>query len=127
MPRQNVRSGGPYEDRYGYCRAVRVGDHVHVSGTTAQPPDLDGRDAYEQATAAIGIIAAALDECGAGLADVVRTVTYVVDLADVDLVASAHHEAFADVAPAATLVQVAALIDPAMRVEIEAYAILDSV
>lgn len=123
--RQKIRSGNPYEDVYGYCRAVRVGDTVHVAGTVAQLPNLADADAYEQAVSALGIIERALREAGASAADVVRTVTYVTDIGDVDLVARAHHAMFADVRPASTLVEVSALIDPALKVEIEAYAIID--
>lgn len=123
--RRNIRSGNPYEDVYGYCRAVRVGDTIHVSGTTAQPPDVDGHDTYHQAVAALNIIGRALGEAGSSHADVVRTVTYVTDMRDADLVARAHHEVFGDVRPAATLVEVSALIDPALKVEIEAYAVID--
>ncbi len=120
--RQVVGSGGSYEDVYGYSRAVRVGQQVHVAGTCARGDDLDG-DTYAQAAAALRIIEQALQDVGSSVADVVRTVTYVVDIADADLVARAHREVFADVRPVATLVQVAALIDPRMRVEIEAYAV----
>ena len=121
--RTNVASGGPFEDVYGYCRAVRVGDHIHVSGTTARDPHLDGTDAYEQATRALSIIEQALTDAGSSLGAVVRTVTYLTDIADLDLVARAHRERFGEVRPAATAVQVAGLVDPRMRVEIEAYAI----
>lgn len=126
MTRVNVSSGGPYEEMYGYSRAVRVGDHVHVAGTTADLSDVEGADARQQAASAIRRIAVCLEEVGASLADVVRTVTYVTDIADVDLVAGAHKEAFGDVRPVATLVQVAALIDPSYVVEIEVYAIVES-
>ena len=121
--RRSVGSGGPYEEFYGYSRAVRVGAHVHVAGTCARGDDLDG-DTYVQAAAALRIIGRALQDVGASTADVVRTVAYVTDMADADLVARAHGEVFADVRPAATMVQVAALIDLRMRVEIEAYAIV---
>ena len=121
--RRSVGSGGPYEEFYGYSRAVRVGPHVHVAGTCARGDDLDG-DTYVQAAAALRIIGRALQDVGASTAHVVRTVAYVTDMADADLVARAHGEVFADVRPAATMVQVAALIDPRMRVEIEAYAIV---
>jgi enamine deaminase RidA (YjgF/YER057c/UK114 family) len=117
-----VGSGGDYEDVYGYSRVVRVGQQVHVAGTCARGDDLDG-DAYVQAAAALRIIGQALQDVGARTADVVRTVTYVTDIADADLVARAHREVFADVRPVATLVQVGALLDPRMRVEIEAYAV----
>jgi enamine deaminase RidA (YjgF/YER057c/UK114 family) len=123
MKRVIIRSGEPFEDVYGYSRAVRAGDHVHVSGTTARDADLDG-DAYHQAKAALLIIAAALHEAGASVTDVVRTVTYVTDIEDAILVATAHREIFAEVRPAATLVQVAALVGgDHVKIEIEAYAI----
>ncbi len=121
--RRTVSSGGPYEDVYGYSRAVRVGGHVHVSGTTARAPHLAEGDTYQQAVAALEIIGAALDECGSSLSSVVRTVTYVTDMGDADLVARAHSEVFGAVRPAATLVEVSRLLDPAMKVEIEVYAI----
>ncbi len=121
--RQVVGSGGDYEDVYGYSRVVRVGPQVHVAGTCARGDDLDG-DTDVQAAAALRIIGQALRDVGARTADVVRTVTYVTDIADADLVARAHREVFADVRPVATLVQVAALLDPRMRVEIEAYAVV---
>lgn len=123
--RQNVQSGSPYEEVFGYCRAVRVGATVHVAGTCAAPPHIEGCDAYEQARSAIGIIEAALAEVGASAADVVRTITYVTDIGEMELVARAHSETFGSVRPAATLVEVSALIDPAMKVEIEAYAVVD--
>ena len=123
--RQNISSGSPYEDVFGYCRAVRVGDTVHVSGTVAQPPNVSGCDAYQQAVAALEIITDALDQAGAGPADVVRTVTYLTDISDMELVARAHHAVFGDIKPAATLVEVSALIDPEFKVEIEAYAVID--
>ncbi len=123
--RTNIQSGSPYEEVFGYCRAVRVGNTVHVAGTCAQPPHIEGCDAYEQATSAISIISAALTEAGASTADVVRTITYLTDIGDMNLVARAHSETFGDVRPAATLVEVSSLIDPAMKVEIEVYAIVD--
>ncbi|MFY1690266.1 RidA family protein [Plantactinospora sp. WMMB782] len=122
MQRRIVSSGGPYEDVYGYSRAVRAGGQVHVSGTTARDPDLDA-DAYGQARAAWRIIEDALRQADSGLQAVVRTVTYVTDIADADLVAQAHREVLGQVRPAATLVAVSALLDPRMRVEIEAYAV----
>lgn len=121
--RVRVGSGGPFEEQYGYSRAVRVGSQVHVAGTCARGDDLDG-DTYAQAAAALRIVTAALAEVGASVEDVVRTVTYVTDVADADLVARAHREVFAEIRPAATMVQVVALLDPRMRVEIEAYAVV---
>ncbi|MCE7008896.1 RidA family protein [Kibdelosporangium philippinense] len=123
MARQNVSSGGAFEPVYGYCRAVRVGNQIHVSGTCARDPHLDGTDAYQQTKNILEIIEAALDEAGSSRAAVVRTVAYVTDINDKMLVAKAHQEVFGDVLPAGTLVQVSALVDPRMKVEIEAYAI----
>jgi enamine deaminase RidA (YjgF/YER057c/UK114 family) len=124
MPRQNISSGYPFEDAYGYSRAVRVGNLVLVSGTTARGKALQG-DARMQARAILELIDAALGEAGATLKHVVRTVVYVVDLADRDAVAEAHREAFADIRPASTLVQVAALTPAAARVEIEVTAVVE--
>ncbi|MEM7092508.1 MAG: RidA family protein [Actinomycetota bacterium] len=124
MTRQNVSSGSPYEDVFGYCRAVRVGDQVHVAGTCAAQDQLDGTSTYEQSVSALAIIQDALAQCGAGPGDVVRTVTYVTDIDEMPEVAKAHHAVFGDVKPASTLVEVSKLIDPRMTVEIEAYAIV---
>ena len=123
MTRTNISSGYPFEDTYGYSRAVRVGDQVFVSGTTARPPHLDG-DAYEQMTGAVATVVAALREVGAELRHVVRTVIYVVDMADVPHIARAHQEAFGAVRPASTLVQVAALTPASARIEIEVTAVV---
>ncbi len=108
MVRRNIGSGYPFKDAYGCLRAVRVGEQVFVSGTTARGPALDG-DAYGQVRAILGLIEAALAEAGAEMRHVVRTVVYVTDLADQDQVARAHGEAFGSIRPASTLVQVAAL------------------
>ena len=123
MIRTSISSGYPFEDEYGYVRAVRVGDQIFVSGTTARAPHLDG-DAFEQMTSAIATVTAALNEAGANLRHVVRTVVYVRDLADAPLVARAHCRAFGASPPASTLVQVAALTPAAARVEIEVTAII---
>jgi enamine deaminase RidA (YjgF/YER057c/UK114 family) len=123
VERLTVGSGYGFEDSYGYSRAVRVGDQIFVSGTTARPPDLDG-DAYLQAKAILAIVEAALAEAGAELRHVVRTVAYVTDLADQDHIARAHREAFGAVRPASTLVQVAGLTPSTARVEIEVTAII---
>jgi enamine deaminase RidA (YjgF/YER057c/UK114 family) len=123
MTRRTVSSGGRYEQLYGYSRAVRVGDQIHVAGTTATDPDVDGADCYRQARAALAIIERALEEAGSSLAAVVRTVTYVTDIDDFELVARAHREVLGEIRPAATLVEVSRLVDPRLKVEIEAYAI----
>ena len=121
MARQNISSGHPFEPVLGYSRAVKVGNTVHVSGTTA-----DGADAHEQATNVLAIIKNALAEAGAGPEHVVRTVIYVTDMAaHADGVTKAHGEMFGDIRPASTLVAVTGLLRPELVVEIEAYAILD--
>ena len=123
MARLSVFSGYPFEDQYGYARAVRVGSTVWVSGTTARGEDLEG-DALAQARGSLKIIASALAEAGAVLDDVVRTVVYVTDMADTPLIARAHSEAFERARPASTLVQVAALTPARARVEFEVTAAL---
>ncbi|MDP7547357.1 MAG: RidA family protein [Alphaproteobacteria bacterium] len=124
MNRQNISSGGPLEASVGYSRAVRVGQSVHVSGTTAFGPDgnMVADDAYGQTQQIMKTMVAALAEAGAKPEDVVRTVMYVTDIADAGDVGRAHGEVFGDIRPASTLVQVVALIAPDMKVEIEAYA-----
>jgi enamine deaminase RidA (YjgF/YER057c/UK114 family) len=122
--RQTFPSGGPYENQHGYSRAVRHGNMVFVSGTCARDPFVDNCDAYEQAASALAIIRDALAQAGASLADVVRTVVYVVDPVDAPLVSRAHREAFGDILPASTMVVVRELIDPALKVEIQADAIV---
>jgi enamine deaminase RidA (YjgF/YER057c/UK114 family) len=124
MTRQVVSSGGPLEEVYGYSRAVRVGAQVHVAGTAARGEALMG-DAYVQTQNILGTIRTALEQAGARVEDVVRTVMYVTDIGDAELVGRAHREVFGDVRPASTMVQVSALIHPEMQVEIEAYAITD--
>jgi enamine deaminase RidA (YjgF/YER057c/UK114 family) len=121
MTRTNISSGGAYEDIFGYSRAVRVGDDIHVSGTCA-PVTHEKSDAYEQARAALEIIDKALSDAGGSLRHVVRTVVYLREITDADLVARAHRESFGDVRPASTLVQVTSMLRPWQKVEIEAYA-----
>ena len=124
MIRQVVSSGGPLEEVYGYSRAVRVGAQVHVAGTAARGEALTG-DAYMQTQNVLGTIRNALEQAGARVEDVVRTVIYVTDIGDAELVGRAHREVFGHVRPASTMVQVSALIRPEMRVEIEAYAVIN--
>ncbi|MDP9024927.1 MAG: RidA family protein [Candidatus Eremiobacteraeota bacterium] len=112
--RRHIQSSSVWEGRVGYSRAVRVGNMVFVSGTTG-----DGPDAYVQAKAALARIRIALEEAGASFDDVVRTRMFVTNIADWDLVGKAHFEAFGEVRPAATMVQVSALIAPELVVEIE--------
>lgn len=125
--RTNIRSGARWEPVVGYSRAVRVGQIVAVSGSAAVDADggLVGEgDAYLQAKQCIKVIEDALEQAGASLADVMRTRTFVTNIDLWPEIARAHQEAFGDVMPATSMVEVSRLIDPAMLVEIEADAIV---
>jgi isochorismate pyruvate lyase len=124
---QRVFSGAPWESRVGYCRALRAGDHIFVTGTA--PVAEDGSvhapsDAYRQAQRCFEIIRSALNRLGADLTDVTRTRMFVTDIDQWEAVGRAHAETFGASPPATTLVEVRRLIDPAMLIEIEADAVV---
>jgi enamine deaminase RidA (YjgF/YER057c/UK114 family) len=117
--RINISSGSEWEPKIGYSRAVRIGNQIAVSGTTAP-----GETLTDQTRAALETIKAALAEAGASLDDVIRTRMYLRDMTQWEQAALAHGEVFGEIRPATTILEVSSLIDPALLIEIEADAVL---
>ncbi len=129
MNRRTVTSGTEWEPRVGYSRAVRVGDRICVSGTTATDDEGDVvavGDPYGQAMRAMENVVSAVEDAGGAVGDVVRTRMYVVDIDDWEAVGDAHAEVFGDVRPVTSMVEVSRLIDPDLLVEVEAEAVVGS-
>ena len=126
--RRSTQSASPFEDQFAFARAVRVGNLTHVSGTAAIEPDgsVTPGGAGPQTRRCLAIVESALAELDSSLNDVVRTRIYITDISQYPAVSEAHHAAFADIRPAATMVEVSALIHPDMVIEIEADAVIDA-
>lgn len=129
MKRKKINSGTPWEPLFGHSRAIRVGNTIYVSGTTAVTTDgsvVGVGDAYKQTRQAIEVIRESLEEAGASLRDVVRTRMFVTDISSWRDYALAHREVFGKTRPALTFVEVQSLVDPRLLVEMEAEAVVDS-
>ncbi|SEO98714.1 RidA family protein [Paenibacillus sp. OK076] len=128
MNRQQVFTGSPWEPLVGYCRAIRVGNRIEVAGTTAMQDGVvvEAGDPYAQTRFILQTIENALKELGADMSHVVRTRMFVTDISRWEEVGKAHGEFFGQIQPVATMVEVSALIDPLLMVEIEAEAIVEA-
>jgi len=125
MNRKNIMSGAPWEDIVGYSRAVRVGNVIEISGTApVRDGEVVGDTPYDQTIVCLEIIQNALEKAGASLKDVVRTRIFVTDISKWEEYGRAHGQYFGKIKPATSMVEVSALIDPAMMVEIEATAVV---
>ncbi|MET3938586.1 enamine deaminase RidA (YjgF/YER057c/UK114 family) [Paenibacillus sp. PvP094] len=128
MSKQQIFTGSPWEPLVGYCRAIRVGNRIEVAGTTAMQDGVvvGAGDPYAQTRFVLQTIEKALNELGADLSHVIRTRMFVTDISRWEEVGKAHGEFFGQIQPVATMVEVSALIDPLLMVEIEVEAIIES-